>query len=383
MAEKRDYYEVLGVEKNASDDEIKRAYRKLAKKYHPDVNHEPDAAEKFKEVSEAYEVLSDPSKRQNYDQFGFAGMDGAGGFGGFGSGFGSGFGGAGFGGAGFGGFDDIFSSFFGGGMGGRTRSANSAMQGDDRYMQLTITFMEAVRGKKVPIELDVDETCPDCHGSGANSPSDIETCATCHGTGRVMTQQRTAFGVFQTQNVCPTCRGKGKTIKKVCPRCKGKGYERRHVTIDLTIPAGVYTGQQFRIPGKGERGVNGGPNGDLYIEVLVEKHEYFVRDGKDISIRVPISCVDAALGCKIDVPTVYGDVELSVPAGTQEGDRIRMRGKGIKGAGNSSAGDQYVIIEVKVPKTLTRKEEELYRQLKELETKKSKSAFERFKDAFR
>ncbi|MBQ1506142.1 MAG: molecular chaperone DnaJ [Erysipelotrichales bacterium] len=380
MAEKRDYYEVLGVAKDASEDEIKRAYRKLAKKYHPDLNHEPDAADKFKEVTEAYEVLSDAQKRQNYDQFGFAGMDGASGFGGFGSGFG----GSGFGGTGFGGFDDIFSSFFGGGMGGtRTRSSNAPMQGDDRYMQMKITFMEAIRGKKVPVELDVDESCPDCHGSGAASPSDIETCSTCGGSGRVMSQQRTAFGVFQTQTVCPNCRGKGKVIKKVCPTCKGKGYNRHHVSFDLNIPAGIRTGQQLRVPGKGERGVNGGPNGDLYIEILVEQHEYFVRDGKDISIRVPISCVDAALGCKIDVPTVYGDVELSIPSGTQEGDRIRMRGKGVKGANGTAAGDQYVIIEIKVPKSLSRKEEELYKQLKELETKRSKSVFERFKDAFR
>ena len=198
-----------------------------------------------------------------------------------------------------------------------------------------------------------------------------------------MSQQRTAFGVFQTQTVCPNCRGKGKVIKKVCPTCKGKGYNRHHVSFDLNIPAGIRTGQQLRVPGKGERGVNGGPNGDLYIEILVEQHEYFVRDGKDISIRVPISCVDAALGCKIDVPTVYGDVELSIPSGTQEGDRIRMRGKGVKGANGTAAGDQYVIIEIKVPKSLSRKEEELYKQLKELETKRSKSVFERFKDAFR
>ena len=375
MAEKRDYYEVLGIQKGASEDEIKHAYRTLAKKYHPDVNHEPGAADKFKEVTEAYEVLSDPQKRQQYDQFGFAGMDG--------SGF-SGFGGQGFSDFGFG-FDasDIFSSFFGGGRSSRSYNRSAPRKGDDRFLQMRIDFMDAIHGVTETIDLDVDEMCEHCHGKGAEKDSDIETCSTCQGTGRVITQRQTMLGVMQSESTCPNCKGTGKIIKKACPHCKGKGYNRNHISIDIKIPAGIQTGQQLRVPGKGERGYNGGPNGDLYIEVLVAGHQYFIRDGKDIAIHIPISAADAALGCKVDVPTVYGEVELSIPAGTQEGTKLRMRGKGVKGADGKSAGDQYVIVEVKVPTSLTKEEKELYKKLKDLETKKSKSVFQRFKDAFR
>ncbi len=298
MADKRDYYEVLGVSKSATDDEIKKAYRKLAKKYHPDVNKEPGAEEKFKEVNEAYEVLSDAQKRANYDQFGFAGVDpSAGGFGGFSSGFGS---------AGFDDLNDIFSSFFGGGMGGfgstgGRRASNAPRKGDDKLMRLNISFMDACFGKTETIKLAVDEQCPDCKGSGAASPSDIETCQTCRGSGTVIQQQRTAFGVFQTQAACPDCKGTGKKIRKVCPHCGGKGYERKNTEVEVNIPAGISSGQQLRVQGKGERGYNGGPNGDLYIEVYVQPHERFEREGKNIYLEIPVSAVDATLGCSIDV----------------------------------------------------------------------------------
>ncbi|MDD6468254.1 MAG: molecular chaperone DnaJ [Erysipelotrichaceae bacterium] len=372
MATKRDYYEVLGVSKSASDAEIKKAYRSLAKKYHPDVNKEEGAAEKFKEVQEAYDVLSDPQKKATYDQFGHAGMDGAG----FGQGGFSGFGGSG--------FEDIFSSFFGGGMGGATRRTNNGPQkGQDRFMQMRISFMDAIFGKTEEITIDVEETCSECLGSGAKSKSDIGVCPTCHGTGQVVTQQRTPFGVFQTQTVCPDCQGTGKVIKNVCPKCKGKGYEKKRVKVEVKIPAGIQTGQQLRISGKGERGYNGGPNGDLYIEIMVSKHEYFIRDGRDISIFIPISTLDATLGCTIDVPTVYGEVELKIPAGTQHGQKFRLRGKGVKNPRTGQDGDQYVIVELQVPKSLSREETELYEKLRKIEKKQKKSVFEKFKEAFK
>ena len=371
MAEKRDYYEVLGISKGASDDEIKRAYRKMAKKYHPDVNKEPGAEEKFKEINEAYEVLSDPQKKATYDQFGHAGMEGA-------AGFGGGF--SGFGGGGFGGFDDIFSSFFGGGFGGGGRRAsNGPRKGNDRFMQMTIDFMDAIFGVNKKITIEVDEPCDHCHGTGARSQSDIQTCPTCHGSGYVVTQQRTPLGVMQSQSVCPDCHGSGKKILHTCDHCHGRGYEHKRVELDIKIPAGVQSGQQLRISGKGERGANGGPNGDLFIEVLVRRHKTFVRDGNDIRISVPISALDAILGTKIDVPTVYGDVELTIPAGTQYGQQFRLKGKGVKGA--RTTGDQYVEVTVEIPTKISREEKELYEKIKA--KKGHESPFEKFKKAFR
>ena len=276
MAEKRDYYEVLGVSKSATPDEIKKAYRKLAMKYHPDRNHEPGAEDKFKEINEAYEVLSDEKKRATYDQFGHAGMDGAFGQGG---GFSGGF-------TDFGDLGDIFGSFFGGGFGGggSRRSSNQPRQGQDRYMQMRIDFMDSIFGKTETISLDVDETCKHCNGSGAESPSDVQTCPTCHGSGYVMSQQRTPFGVIQQQSVCPDCHGTGKKVTRACSHCHGKGYEHRRVKLDIKIPAGIQSGQQIRIPGKGERGTNGGPNGDLYIEIMVTPHPTFKREDNNIFI---------------------------------------------------------------------------------------------------
>ena len=377
MAEKRDYYEVLGVSKGASDDEIKRAYRKLAKKYHPDLNKEPDAAEKFKEVNEAYEILSDPQKRQSYDQFGFAGTD-PNGFGGFN------------GASGFGGFDDIFSSFFGGsgfsgasGFGGQTRTSRGPQKGNDRFMRMSVSFMDACFGKTETVNLTVDEPCPHCHGTGAETPNDVVTCPDCHGSGVVDMIQSTMFGRIRTQSECPKCHGSGKYIRKACHVCGGSGYERKRSSIDIKIPAGISSGQQMRVAGKGERGVNGGPNGDLYIEINVEPHQYFTRNGKDILLDIPVSAVDATLGTTIEVPTVYGDVSMKIPQGTQDGARLRLKGKGVVDIKSGKQGDQLCTVRIKIDTELSRKEKELYQQLQALQGKgKAGSIWEKFKRQF-
>lgn len=372
MAEKRDYYEVLGVDKNASADEIKRSYRKLAKKYHPDVNKEPGAEEKFKEVQEAYDVLSDENKKAAYDRYGHAAFDQSGGFGG---GFNGGF-------SGFEDVDlgDIFGSFFGGGSQRQRRTGPT--RGEDRYVQLDIDFMDAIKGKKTEIKINFDEQCSHCHGTGAKTPNDVQTCSRCGGTGTIRTQQRSAFGTFVNQTTCPDCNGTGKQIKVKCPHCKGNGYINKNITVELNIPAGINTHQQLRVQGKGHRGSNGGPNGDLYVEIYVKPHSHFERDGKNIYITVPISAVDATLGCEIDVPTVYGDVTLKVPEGTQPGKTLRLKGKGVKDLRSESYGDQFVKLDVKIPTKLSRDEKELYQKLRN-KTSKKDSIFDQFKKGFK
>jgi len=378
MAEKRDYYDVLGISKSASDDDIKKAYRKLAKQYHPDVNKASDAEAKFKEINEAYEVLSDSQKRATYDQFGHAGMDGSGGFGGFSSGFG---------GMNMDDLGDIFSSFMGGSgfggfnFGGSSRSRSGPMKGENRYMSMDIEFLDAVHGVEKTISISVDKKCEHCDGSGAASKSDIETCSTCKGTGRVTRQTRTAFGIMQSQGVCPDCNGTGKHIKKICTYCNGEGYNRVKEQVEVSIPAGINSGQQVRVSGYGERGSNGGPNGDLYIEIRVRPHKHFVRDGNDIYVKVPVSAVDATLGTKIDVPTCNGDVTLTIPPGTQPNQQLRLKGYGIKDLRSSNVGDQYVEIEVTIPKKLSKEEKELYEKLASSESKES--VFDKFKKAFK
>lgn len=378
MAEnKRDYYEVLGVTKQTSADDIRRAYRKLAKKYHPDINKEPDAEEKFKEVQEAYEVLSDPEKKAKYDQFGHAAFEqGAGGFGGFNGGFSGDFGG----------FDDIFSSFFGGGMGGMggaSKRRTGPIQGDDVFRTIQIDFMEAIKGCTKELRLVVDEMCPHCHGSGAKTSNDVQTCPTCGGTGQVRQQTRTAFGNFVTTTTCPDCGGTGKIIKEKCPHCSGNGYNRKNVTVDLTIHPGTPNRQRYRIAGKGERGMNGGPNGDLYVEVQVRPHEHFVRDGRNIHITIPVSAIDAILGCEVDVPTVYGECTLKIPEGTQHGQLFRMKEKGVKDMRSNVYGDQIVKVEVKIPTKVSKEDKELYQQIKANEEKKGESFFSKFKKSFK
>lgn len=374
MASKRDYYDILGVSKSADKDELKRAYRKLAKQYHPDINKDDNAEEQFKEVQEAYDVLSDDNKKAAYDRYGHAAFDQT--QGGFGGGFQGGFGG----------FDDIdlgdiFSSFFGGG-GSRTTRQTGPRQGEDRYMQLTIDFMDAINGKDVEIKINVDEQCSTCNGTGAKTPSDFVTCSQCNGTGSVRSQQRTAFGVFESQTVCPKCQGTGKEIKEKCSDCQGKGYNNKNTVVKLKIPAGIASGQQLRVAQKGHRGTNGGPNGDLFVEINVKPHSHFVRDGRNINISVPISAIDATLGCDIDIPTVYGDVTLKVPEGTQHGALFRLKSKGVKDLRSENYGDQIVRIEIKIPTKLSKDEKELYKQIKNKEGK-SNTFFGNFKKSFR
>ena len=374
MADKRDYYDVLGLSKGASEDEIKKAYRKLAKQYHPDINKSPDAEAKFKEINEAYEVLSDSQKRSNYDQFGFDGIDP--------NGFGQGF-------SNFNMDDlgDIFSNFMGGmgggfsgfNFGGRGSRRTGPMKGENRYMSMDIDFLDAVHGVSKTININVDKKCEHCDGTGAQSKSDIETCPTCHGSGVTMRQTRTPFGVIQQQGPCPDCNGTGKHIKKVCPHCGGSGYNNVKEKVEVSIPAGISSGQQVRVQGYGERGENGGPNGDLYIEIRVKAHKYFVRDDNDIYIKVPISSVDATLGTTIEVPTPYGDVELKVPAGSQPNSKLRIKGYGIKNLRSSSKGDMYVELEVNIPTKLSKEEKELYEKLSE----KKESIFDKFKKNFK
>ena len=376
MAEKRDYYEVLGLSRSASADEIKKAYRKLAKKYHPDLNKEPDAADKFKEVAEAYEVLSDENKKAAYDQYGFAGVNGQGGFDPFSQGFTSG---------GFDDISDIFSSFFGGGMGGfsgRSQTRNGPRRGQDHLMSLDISFLDACFGVKKDVDLTVDETCKACNGSGAASPSDIETCKTCHGTGMVIQTRSTMLGQMQTQSVCPDCRGTGRRIRKVCPQCRGAGYQTKRTTITVEVPAGAQSGNQIRYSGKGGRGENGGPNGDLYIEINVQPHKMYERMGDDIYLEVPVSAVDAALGAKVDVPTIHGDCELAIPAGTQDGTKIRLKGKGVINRKTGRNGSQICIVKIHVPKTLSRKEKELYRELQKIQNGSDDSIWDKFRKQF-
>lgn len=375
---KRDFYEVLGVSKTASKDEIKSAYRKLAKKYHPDINHEPDAADKFKEVQEAYDVLYDDNKRQTYDQFGMAAFEQGSSTGGAGNPFqGSGFSSQGFGGVD---LNDIFSSFFGG---GRSRGkANGPRRGDDTLQRVRISFMDAINGTKVKIPVSYDEPCIKCGGTGAKTPNDLQTCPQCGGKGYIRTQQRTLFGMMENQSVCPTCGGKGKIVKEKCDACDGKGYNHIKREIEVNIPAGINAGQQIRKVGLGERGVNGGENGDLYIEIVISDHEYFKRDGNDIHLDVPMSFVDAALGKKIEVPTVYGDVEVEVPAGTQPNQILRLKGRGIKDMRKGTPGDEYIHMQIKTPTKLSREQKKLLEDYQKSE-QKGESFFDKFKSAFK
>jgi len=375
MATKRDYYEVLGVSKTASEDEIKKAYRKLAMKYHPDHNKEPGAEEKFKEINEAQSVLLDAQKRAAYDRYGHSAVDGSA------PGAGGGFnGGAGFG------FEDIdlgdiFGSFFGGGARRGSAANNSPRQGADRYIQLNIDFMDSVFGKKVTIPFTYDEVCSSCNGSGAKSASDFITCPTCNGRGRVVTEQRTILGIMRNEQACSHCKGKGKIVKEKCPTCNGNGYNKKKTDLDINVPAGISSGQQLRVAGKGERGINGGPNGDLYIEIQVKKHDIFERKGKDIYTTLEISCLDAILGATISTPTVYGDVDLTIPEGSQYGDVIKIKGKGVKDIRSSSTGDQYVTLKVVNPKKLSKEEKELYSKLRNMQG--GNNLFDRFKNAFK
>ena len=357
MATKRDYYEVLGVSKSASKDEIKSAFRKLAKKYHPDISKEENAEEKFKEVQEAYSVLSDDNKRRQYDQFGHAGVKG--------NGAGSGFGG--FNGAGFG-FDasdlgDIFDDLFGAGFGfggSSSRRSSRTRRGSDILMQVDLTFEEAVFGCEKDFDLDVVAECDKCNGKGGFHE---ETCSRCHGSGTITSEQRTILGSFMTKTTCPECGGKGKTYREVCSKCHGKGSVKARKTITVSVPSGIDNGERLRVPGKGNSGENGGASGDLYLEFHIKEHKYFKRDGLDIYLEVPINMAEAVLGCKKEIPTIYGNVKLTISSGIDSGDKQRLKGKGIKDSTSRKVGDMYVIFKVVTPKRLSRDQKKLFESL--------------------
>lgn len=369
---KRDYYEVLGIDKGASKEEIKKAYRKLARKYHPDVSKEEDAEEKFKEVKEAYEVLSDENKRAQYDQFGHSATNGQG-FGGFG------------GAEDFGGFGDIFDMFFGG---GRRRDPNAPQQGNDLQYSIVLEFHEAIFGKEMDIHVPKEETCETCHGSGAKPGTKVETCSHCHGSGQLNQEQNTPFGRVVNRRVCHYCNGSGKLIKEKCNTCGGNGRVKKNKKIHINIPAGIDEGQQIRVAGKGEPGINGGPAGDLFVVIHVRDHDFFEREGDDIHCELPINFAQAALGDELEVPTVHGKVKLKVPAGTQTGKMFRLKGKGAPNVRGRGQGDQIIKVRVVTPMNLTEKQKDLIREFNELggndsTEEQDNSIFKRFRNAFK
>lgn len=336
-----EYYDRLGVSKDASQDEIKRAYRKMSKKYHPDINKEPGAEEKYKEVQEAYETLSDDQKRAAYDQYGpdgaNAGFGGQGGFGGFD------------GGAGFGGFEDIFSSFFGGGA---AHNPNAPRQGDDLQYRVNLSFEEAVFGAEKEVHYNREATCKTCSGSGAKPGTSPVTCGRCHGQGVINVDTQTPLGVMRRQVTCDVCHGTGQEIKDPCQTCHGTGHEKQSHKVSVKIPAGVETGQQIRLAGQGEAGFNGGPYGDLFVIINVNPSDKFTRDGSTIYYTLNISFVQAALGDTVEVPTVHGNVEMTIPAGTQTGKTFRLKGKGAPRLRGGSQGDQHVTVKIVTPTKL-------------------------------
>ena len=384
--ERRDLYEVLGVSKGASDDEIKKAYRKLVKKYHPDLNPgDKSAEEAMKEVNAAYEILSDPEKKARYDQFGHAGIDptyGAGQQGGF-SGFDAGDIDLG----------DIFGSFFGGGFGGfggsaygQTRTRSGPQRGRDVEINIEISFEEAVFGCEKTISLNRSEVCPDCGGTGAKKGTQPETCPVCHGTGQVRTTQRTAFGVFQSAGPCAHCHGTGKIIKEPCASCGGTGQIKKKRRITVKVPAGIDNGQTITLRGQGHAGKAGGESGDMYVTVSVRPHKLFKRSGQDVMLEMPVSFSQAALGATLTVPTVDGKVQYNMPEGTQTGTVFRLKGSGIPKLGGKGRGDQYVKVNIEVPRNLTREQKDLLRKFEEVvddeHYEEKKGFFAKVKDLF-
>ncbi|HHV60017.1 MAG TPA: molecular chaperone DnaJ [Clostridiaceae bacterium] len=376
MAEKRDYYEILGLDRNASAEDIKKAYRKLAKKYHPDVNQgDKEAEAKFKEINEAYSVLSNPVTKARYDQYGHAGMGQDGGFGGF----------SGFGDFDFGGFGDIFESFFGGFGRSSARTKNGPRKGADIKYGLDITFEEAAFGVNKMININRSEKCTACKGTGSKPGSGPETCRHCNGTGQIQYKQSTPFGQFINVKTCEVCNGEGKVITNPCSTCGGRGNIRKNVKIDVKVPAGIDDGQTISLRGEGEPGQRGGPPGDLYISIRVKPHPLFKRQGSDVICEIPITFVQAALGAEIEVPTLDGKVSYKINEGTQTGTVFRLKGKGIPYLRGSGRGDQYVKVNVEVPKKLTQKQRELLIQFAEAcgddAYEQRKSFFDKMKDA--
>ena len=374
--EKRDYYEVLGVSKGATEDEIKKAYKKLARKYHPDMNPgDKEAEEKFKEINEANEVLSDPEKKARYDQFGFAGVDpsygaGAGEAGGYGAGFD------------FGDLGDIFGSFFGGGFGGAAQRRNGPQRGESIRASVAISFTEAAFGCEKEVTLERSEQCATCKGSGCAPGTTPEICPDCHGSGTVTRAQRTPFGVMQSQTICPKCGGTGKIIHQPCQDCGGHGSVRRRKTIQVSIPAGIDDGQTISLRGQGHAGRNGGPSGDLLITVMVRPHEIFRREGTAVFCEAPITFTQAVLGAELEIPTIDGKVKYTIPEGTQTGTVFRLKGKGIPVLNGRGRGDQYVTVTIETPQGLNKTQKEALRKFSETlgenNYQKQKSFFKKF-----
>jgi len=348
----RDYYEILGVPKNASSEDLKSAFRRLARQYHPDVNKDPDAEERFKEINEAYAVLSDPEKRSAYDRFGHAGVKGMGGAPDFTN-------------VDFSDFADIFGDLFGFGGFGRSsrRSRNAPRRGADLQYRLDLTFEEAVFGAEKEIEITRDEVCSTCNGSGAEPGTSPQRCTTCNGTGEVRQVRQTILGSMVQVATCPTCNGQGETIATPCNACQGRGLERITRKKVVSIPAGVDTGTQIRLAGEGQPGLNGGPHGNLYIVIQVKQHKYFRRRDNDVLLDLDINVAQAALGAEVEIPTVDGQAKLKIPSGTQPGKVLRMRGKGVPHLRGSGRGDQLVVVNVDIPSHLSSEQRQLFEQL--------------------
>lgn len=377
MADKRDFYEVLGVSKSATPDEIKKAYRRLAKQYHPDINPDNKEAEaKFKEANEAYSVLSDEQKRGNYDRFGHAAFDGSGG-GGF----------SGFDGFGFGGLDDLFESFMGGGFGRSRAKKTGPQRGNDLQYALEISFEEAAFGVNKEISISRLQNCSVCNGSGSKPGTTVESCKQCQGTGQVRYTQSTPFGQFVNVKTCDVCRGEGKIITHPCEACHGKGRISKNSRISMNIPAGIDEGQTISLKGEGEPGLRGGPAGDLYVTLHIKPHALFKREGYDVVCDIPISFSQAALGAEIDIPTIDGIIKHTVPEGTQTATVFKIKGKGIKHLRSNSRGDQYIRVNVEVPTKLSNKQKELLRQFAEITgdegLEQKKGFFNKVKDLFK
>jgi len=374
---KRDYYEVLGIQKGASEDEIKKAYKKLARKYHPDMNPgDKEAEEKFKEINEANEVLSDPTKKARYDQFGFAGVDPNYGAGGAGWGDGA----AGFD---FGDLGDIFGSFFGGGFGGAQQRRNGPQRGESIRMSIPVSFTEAAFGCEKDVTLERSEQCPTCHGNGCAEGTTPEICPECRGSGTVQVRRQTPMGVFATTATCTRCGGSGKIIHQPCAECHGNGRVHKRRTVKVSIPAGIDNGQTISLRGQGHAGKNGGPSGDLLITVMVKPHELFRRDGTSVFCEAPITFTQAVLGAELEIPTIDGKVKYTIPEGTQTGTVFRLRGKGIPVLNGRGRGDQYVTVTIETPRGLSREQKEALRKFSETlgegNYEQQKSFFKKFK----
>jgi molecular chaperone DnaJ len=374
--QRKDLYEALGLQKGASDEEIKKAYRKLAKKYHPDLNPgDKTAEEKMKEVNAAYEILSDPEKKARYDQFGHAGVDPS-----YGGGGGQ-----------YSGFEDfdlgsIFDSFFGGGMGGGQTRRSGPRKGESIRASVTLTFEEAAFGCQKQITVNRVETCPDCGGSGAKAGTSAETCPDCHGTGQIKTTQRTILGMMSTSSPCSRCRGTGKIIKDPCPSCRGAGSLRKQRMITVQIPAGIDHGQTISVRGEGNAGQNGGPAGDIFVTVNVTPHEIFKRRGQDVMVELPVTFVQAALGAELEAPSIDGKISYNMPEGTQPDTVFRIRGKGIPNLNGRGRGDQFIKVKIEIPRNLTREQKDILRQFDETagdaQFGEKKGFFEKMKDLF-